>query len=871
MKFWGWSCSWGVPRSVVLIAELVVGAAGCGTNGPAARAPGSTLVSVTTEPPGANCASGGVAVSWGVDDDASGILDPGEIDHTEYRCNPPDPGPDPLPRVLVRTQAEPPGRNCEHGGTVVHSGLDLDGDGILDVDEATETAYVCETPDAPPRVLSRVEPVAPGASCSFGGTAVYSGPDANGDGTLETEEIESSAFVCDAATVAKEVEVVAGYGHSCARKSNGTVWCWGDNFSSQLGFVNLSGVPGPVPIVGVQGATSLGAGDSHTCAVVEGGAVWCWGSNQNQQLGTAGSGGPARQVPGVPAMRQVVAGYGHSCSLTLEGTVWCWGRDETGESGQGAAISTVAPALVPGLANVVALAAGSDHTCALQGDGGVRCWGSQVGGAVDAEVCDLGDSCHRAPTLVDGLPAALAITSGSGAVCALTERHQIWCWGSNAYGGLGDGTHVSRPAAAPVLGLDNVTEVASGGDNACAVRSDDSLWCWGNNAFGQLGLGSVGASQPLPRHAVGNYGLAGLALGTYHACGLRDGAAQCWGFNRTQQVGPVGQTTPVEVLVDTLDVSAGNHGACAVLSGGSVWCWGAFDFGEQLGVWDLTPRLKPGLPPARGVAVGSTHACIAALDGSVWCWGGNAYGELGDPFLSSQITPVRVAAIDDAVAIHAGGYQSCAERANGSLWCWGTDGTLFGRGRPPIQILSSVTSVALGDLHGCAVDADHQAWCWGNNEDLQVRLGAPSVAPVTRVRSDVATVNAGYNTSCAVQLDGSLWCWGNWRVSPQPVSVGEFTAIDGGYWHSCLVRPDATAACFGYNSRGQLGDGTFDYHTAPVPVTALSDVIQLSAGYEQTCARRADASLWCWGSNDAGQIGHGGLTERVTTPTRVEL
>jgi alpha-tubulin suppressor-like RCC1 family protein len=86
-----------------------------------------------------------------------------------------------------------------------------------------------------------------------------------------------------------------------------------------------------------------------------------------------------------------------------------------------------------------------------------------------------------------------------------------------------------------------------------------------------------------------------------------------------------------------------------------------------------------------------------------------------------------------------------------------------------------------------------------------------------------------------------------------------------------MLRPDATAACFGMNSHGQLGDGTFDFQSAPVAVSELSDVTQISAGYEQTCAIRADASLWCWGSNDAGQVGDGGLTERVTSPTAVEL
>lgn len=863
MKRWGW----------LDLVTVTVMAASCGSESPPAtpgEAPGPTLVSVGAEPPGSHCTDGGVVVSWGVDDDDSGVLDPSEVDHTEYRCNPAKPGPAPTPRVLVATATEPRGPNCANGGTVVHSGIDTNLDGRLDDSEVTETAYVCETPDAPPQVLSRVEHVGPGAACAFGGTAVYSGRDLDKNGTLDTPEIESSAFVCDDATASDEVEVGGGDNHTCARKANGTVWCWGDNLVSQLGISSFSNPPGPVPIVGVRSATALGVGGDHACAVVSGGDVWCWGDNGLGELGDSQRRGAARRVAGVPAMADVVSGGAHTCGLTLEGTVWCWGDDAEGQAGQGAVTIKAAPAQVPALADVIALAAGASHTCALQRGGDVLCWGRQLGGAVDAEMCN-GTPCHRAPTRVGGLPASEAIASGAGRSCAVTEDHEAWCWGSNLYGPLGDGTGDDRPTPARVVGLDGVREIATGDVHSCAIREDGSLWCWGNNAFGQLGAGVVGPPHFVPTRIPGNFGLTGLSLGGDHSCALRDGAPFCWGQNRSGEVGPVGRPRPTEVLIDVEDFSAGNHGACAVLTGGSVWCWGAFDFGEQLGAWDPTPTPKLGLPPAKAVAAGATHACIAALDGSVWCWGGNFYGELGRPAGDGTLTPVRVVGIDDAVAIYAGGFQSCAQRANGSLWCWGADGVLFGDGHPPTQMLPTVASVALGDLHGCAVDASHVAWCWGNNESHQVSDSFDDVLPLTQVMTDVAAVTAGFDDSCAEQLDGRFWCWGNFAFGRTLTPVGDFTAIEGGYFHTCMVRPDATAACYGFNSQGQLGDGTFDFHTRPVAVAGLTDIARVFAGYEQSCAVRRDKSLWCWGANDAGQIGDGGLTERVTSPVVVDL
>jgi alpha-tubulin suppressor-like RCC1 family protein len=844
------------------------GAVGDGAENPTPM-PGPTLVNVGAEPPGAHCANGGVAVSWGVDDNANGVLDPSEVDDTEYRCSP---APAPAPRVLVRTATEPRGPNCEHGGTVVRSGIDANFNGSLDDDEATETAYVCESPDAPPAVLSRVAKIGPGAACAFGGTALYSGRDVNKNDALDEAEIESEAFVCDDATASVEVEVGAGDRHTCARKANGTVWCWGDNLLHQLGISSFNNVPGAVPIVGVVGATALGVGGDHACAVVDGGAVWCWGDNSSGQLGdTDRFTSAARRVMGVPAMTEVAGGGGHTCGLTVDGAVWCWGSDFDGESGQGATASRVAPAPVPGLTDIVAIAAGASHTCALQRDGAVVCWGAQIGGAVDSEVCGFDFACHRTPTVVDGLPRAETIASSAAHACVITTDHQAWCWGYNFDGPLGDGTDVNRPTPAPVVGLDDVREIAAGGNHSCAVRGDNSVWCWGSNAFGQLATGGVGVPRRLPNHAVGNLGIAGLSLGTWHSCALRDGAPVCWGHNSSGEVGPVGRPNPTEVLINVEDFSAGNHGACAVLTGGSVWCWGAFAFGEQLGIWTVTPTPMFGLPAAKSVAAGATHACILAVDRSVWCWGGNTYGELGDPLIGDQITPVRVPVIDDAVAIYAGGFQSCAQRANGSLWCWGSDGVLFGNGRPPTQMLPTVTSVALGDLHGCAVDTSHVSWCWGNNESNQISPSFRDVLPITQELTDVVAVTASFDGSCAEQSDGRLWCWGSFHAERTLTPIGDFAAIDAGYFHTCMLRPDSTAACFGFNAYGQLGDGTFDFHTNPVAVTGLSDLVQLSAGYQQTCAVRRDKSLWCWGANDAGEIGDGGLTERVTRFTAVEL
>ncbi len=851
-----------------LAVSFIFATGGCGED--QAPAQGSSLVDIAPEPRGANCPFGGVAVRWGVDDDRNGVLDAPEVDETEFRCDEEEPGAGPQPRALATTEVEPAGPNCEHGGTAVHSGLDLDLDGTLDEEEVTQTIYVCETPEA---VLTRVARVAPGASCAFGGTAVHSGRDLDRDAVLDDEEIESTTYVCDDAGAGREVEVVAGSRHTCARKSSGAVWCWGSNDSYQLGSFVVPWMSGPVPILGVANAKALAAGKWHTCAVLEGGALWCWGNNSDEQLGRPSyydnRPGP---VAGLPPMADVVAGYGHTCGLSEGGTVWCWGDDTYAQSGRGGSYVSVGPAEIAGLSDVVALSSGSSFVCALQRGGEVRCWGRQIGGD-DGERCPPSDlPCHRQPTLVAELPAAVSIAAGGASACAITEGGEAWCWGFNWTGVLGDGTEVSRAFAAPVLGLADADEISVGGEHACAVRGDGALFCWGSNFGGALGLGSYGGGFAAPQQVPGAAGITSLSLGDYYGCGLRAGAAHCWGKNDHGQVSLVAQPAPVEVLNDATDLATGNHSACAVRGGGAVWCWGAFAYGEQSGLWDDVPTLKEGLPPARDVAAGTNHACIAAVDGAIWCWGGNSYGELGVSHRSPSIIPLRVTGIDDAKAVYAGGHHSCAERANGSLWCWGTDGHLFGFGRSPTEILPKVTSVALTDLHGCAVDDTGSSWCWGNNRYRQVSSRSFSdVLPLTRVLGSVAMVSVDYDESCALLLDGSYRCWGDDRREHELVPIGEITAVESGYWHTCATKPDATMVCRGSNLQGQLGDGTLAYRREPVAVSGLTDVVQFSAGYQQSCARRADGTVWCWGSNSAGQIGHGGVAGMVASPMLVEL
>lgn len=185
---------------------LMVGCSGSNIT-PASQGDGelfAPLMRIDQEPIGANCANGGLALHVGQDEDGDGVLDDTEITTTEYLCH----GTSAMPTPLVEAQAEPAGGNCQYGGTAVHSGLDLDGDGILDAEEIISTSYACDSSPDARQLLVRVDEEPPGENCDNGGLAISTGFDADSDGELDVGEFAHTSYLCNSDDA--ETDVVGG-------------------------------------------------------------------------------------------------------------------------------------------------------------------------------------------------------------------------------------------------------------------------------------------------------------------------------------------------------------------------------------------------------------------------------------------------------------------------------------------------------------------------------------------------------------------------------------------------------------------------------------------------------------------------------------
>lgn len=379
-----------------------------------------------------------------------------------------------------------------------------------------------------------------GATCANRGWA--------GGGTLACAGCAFDDTAC-----ARWSAVGIGSGATCAIRSDGAVFCWGFNGDGRLGDGTFDSASRPVQVSGFssQGVQASG-GMFHTCAVKSTGAAWCWGQGSDGQLGngtTAATANPVAVSGLGSGVAEVGSGGYHSCARKTDGTVWCWGRNTQGQLGDGTNTDRLTPVQVSGITGAQALAVGTNHNCLLGGAGGVRCWGSNQFG----QLGDGATSDRSVPFLVPQITAdAARISAGSFHTCAVKTDGSAWCWGYNLNGRLGDGTVINRSSPVQVSGFaSGVLGIAAGGHQTCAVRTDGSAWCWGTNQFGQLGDGTTEhRSTPVAVTGLGA-GVAGVFSGGAHNCALlASGALWCWGNNDSGRLGDgttSHRSTPVPV------------------------------------------------------------------------------------------------------------------------------------------------------------------------------------------------------------------------------------------------------------------------------------------------------------------------------------
>jgi alpha-tubulin suppressor-like RCC1 family protein len=334
---------------------------------------------------------------------------------------------------------------------------------------------------------------------------------------------------------------------TCARKGDGTAWCWGYDTFGKLGIGGLGTQKSPTQLTALgTSVVEISAGRHHACARTTDGSAWCWGSNDAGQLGDGTSGaGTDKSVPTKVAMldstvAQVVAAWNHSCARKGDGTLWCWGANGRGQLGDGTLSGKSTPVQVAALgASVAHVAAGVEYSCAIDKSGALWCWGAPV-------------DDNPTPVHVASLGNAVAeVAAGYAHLCARKQDGSLWCWGYNEFGQVGDGTTMNKSMPVQVQALGTAVAAlapAAMASHTCVYKKDGTLVCWGYNDLGQLGDGTtVNKPQPVPVSGIG--ATIETAVGGHHTCArASDGSLSCWGEGIALGDG-VGVDSPVPVKV----------------------------------------------------------------------------------------------------------------------------------------------------------------------------------------------------------------------------------------------------------------------------------------------------------------------------------
>jgi alpha-tubulin suppressor-like RCC1 family protein len=373
----------------------------------------------------------------------------------------------------------------------------------------------------------------------------------------------------------------------------------------------------------------------------------------------------------------------------------------------------------------------------------------------EAEAAPLLEGAER---VIDG-PAPVivegTISAGLGHTCGLTASGTAYCWGRNGAGQLGDGSTTDQSLPTPVTGGHTFASIDAGIGYTCALEMDGTAWCWGFNS-GRLGDGTV-TDRSTPGPVSGGHRFTSISTGN-HTCALEAGGdAYCWGSNAD---GQLGDGTNLHRLVPTL--VAGGHSFEVISSGRSV----------------------------------QPSTCAVRDDGAAYCWGFNEVGQLGDGSTTSRNEPVSV-----------------------------LGGHVF-------------SSISVGSFHVCGLlAADDAALCGGEGRVGELGTGTLTdqafPTPVAGGHA-FAVLSAGSHFTCGLDLAGAAFCWGN-------------------------------------NRHGQLGDGTSDNRVEPTSVSGghiFHAISTGSMGSGHTCGLRTDGAALCWGANSNGQIGDGTTVDRLV-PTSV--
>lgn len=446
-----------------------------------------------------------------------------------------------------------------------------------------------------------------------------------------------------------------------------------------------------------------------------------------------------------------------------------------------------------------------------------------------------------------------------------------------------------------------IKQVSTGYNSVVALGSDGQVYTWGSNRFGQLGNGLDGAGSNLVNNSTrpvevmsSSSVMAGkrikeVSAGGYHVLALsEDGKVYSWGYNYYGQLGDsstINRKTPVEVNFSGVlgtgqyieSIAASYSSSAAVSNTGMVYTWGENSKG-QLGTGTITNSVKPiavktsGTPMAgkviKKISAGWYFFLALGSDQNVYSWGDNTYTQLGVNQTSAALpySSVPLAVIKTS---------------------------------PSSMIGKPVKDISAGGFHSMVLATDGTAHAWGlgysgqlgqnNSTSYSYPVKVSTVAPSSLFGKTISSVIAGQESSYAIDSEGKISAWGRnaegalatgdntiYRVPTLIKTIG--TAADGINFSQLSARIlltalDSSGAVYtsGANDAGQLGNGSLENTNTLSQVQNGAVIKNLSSGYYHTIALMSDGNMFGWGRNSSGNSVGNGSSANVLFPVQLSV
>lgn len=326
------------------------------------------------------------------------------------------------------------------------------------------------------------------------------------------------------------------------------------------------------------------------------------------------------------------------------------------------------------------------------------------------------------------------LATGANHACGVTDSGTLRCWGDNSLGQLGHGsTAEQEPTPVAVALPDRTVEVAASNDSTCARLVSGEVWCWGRNPNGQLGDGSFSDSR-VPVRVTGlkpTVSLVGGSTANFYALHT-DATVSSWGLGRGLGTGSGSQDSAAPTPLALTNVAALFENSCAQRQDGSLWCWARVLAGD-------VPTEEQGASSVVDGANSSEHVCYASVTGQVYCRGENFCGRLGLGAVSQSAGFAQLSGASQVRTVDCSSVACLASGPNGTTY-WGTldspkcedDGMIESDVPIPAPFSQAADEVAVGSGFACVRSLSAGVFCWGNNRKGQLGNGdtEDSVAPV---------------------------------------------------------------------------------------------------------------------------------------------